>query len=85
MALLVVLLAGFAWSLIRRKEEGAATFLLIYTMLSIGLFFINIVAWLIHWFVLLLLYQGVLGVRKLQRATVPNDENQEPEDEQKEK
>ena len=82
MALLVVLLAGFAWSIIRRKQEGAAGFLFIYTMLSIGLVFINIVVWLIHWFVLLLLYQGVLGVKKLQKATVATDENQEPETEQ---
>jgi len=77
-ALLVVLLAGFAWSLIRRKQEGAAGFLFIYTMLSIALVFINIAVWLMHLFVLLLLYKGILGVRKLQRATTTIDEKQKP-------
>ncbi|MHC4396258.1 MAG: hypothetical protein ACYS1A_11455 [Planctomycetota bacterium] len=83
MVLLVVLLAAFAWSLTRRKQEGAATLLFIYTMLSIALVFINIVVWLMHWFVVLLLYQGVLGVRKLQISIAPVDKTQEPEDGQK--
>ena len=48
-----------------------------------ALVYINIVVWLMHLFVLFLLYQGVLGVRKLQISITSVDENEEPKDEQK--